>query len=451
MGKCVKNLRLVLFGILCIGLLTTCEQRRDLTPFTAPATLPKENVVAPEIVAVSIPDVPSRNILVDTVTNTIQVTLPENYSIINPTLSFTFSCTSCTLPDQSRSFSLQLAHIGSASPVVSRPIYAVAQNASSSLYTLSIKPTGLFAVLAGSNPVAVEVGSYEFPGLEVRNFLDLQYTEALLTNTETGIQLKTFADFERSAPPFIPPRYDRIYVRTNGLLPGLYDVTLTKADGRQVTVPRAIVVVKGKPVVTGVQWAMANEALVLVQGVNLYAEFNPELVLATRKGDVVRLPISAFNEQKREAFIRIPTSVPPGSYSARVVSAKGESALTSKVQVLRYANQPILLDLRIGSAENSDLQTLSLLTPYRLSMSSISLVRKDRLVFTPLNAGNGAFEIPITIPESYYLAGPDGGGTPMFTLPASTPAGRYQISLRVYDTETTYRDSEPLDQEFVIH
>ena len=440
-----------LIGLFLIGLLATCKQPEPNVPAAV------VGVAMPKLVLVSMPDVPASNIVIDTIAKTVQITLPENYSVVSPQLSISFICPQCTVGSKSGNLLqvVSLGSIGTSNPPLTGSVFiAEAVTDINVRYTYTIQPTGTFSVAQLVDPVTAEAGDYlNFPGIQVRNFLDGQRTESVLTNVATGERVKSITNFCKSSfRDCTNLLANRIYINTAGVLPGTYDLTLTKADGRQVTVPRAIMVVPGTPRIDAVSWGVVGTPL-LISGVNLYDNFKPDLTLVNRKGLTVRVLVSGYDERKGVATGQLPVTAQPGGYVARLTSLRGGSVVNEKVHLLRFANQPILQ--AVGTSRNDPQlnaysRTLVSGTTYTILFTQHSPVKKDRLVFASVGQDAATFEVPIAIPAAFYIYGPDGGGNTTFTLPISAPPGRYRISLRLYDSETTYRESEPLDQEFTI-
>ncbi|MBO0934228.1 hypothetical protein [Fibrella aquatilis] len=443
-------------GLLSFLGMATCKQD-DLGRFTAPPVppMPVQSTVVPgpipKVLTATIPDVPTKNILIDTVNRKITVTLPENYSVVKPALSLTFSCTQCTigLNNPSRDVVLSLTDTGLSRY---RDVYVVNPLDNQwAWYKIELQHTGMFSVVSPPVAVTAETGDYSVrPSIEVRNFLDGQRTQVTLINRETGYEYATYLSFCPSDyQPCTDARADRAYVATSGALPGIYDVTVSKEDGRTISIPGLINMLRGTPRLATISWDIDEKRSLVVQGLNLYDEFKPEVVLSNRKGFSVRMPITDFDERTGNARITLPTNVKPGAYKATLYATKG-SASTISTYIRRTANQPILFAVGYPADLADNTRTLTRETVYRVDLNTISLAKKDRLVFTSITQGGPSFDVALNIPSSFYLAGPDGGGFISFTLPANVPTGQYVVTYRLYTSETAYLDSEPYDQEIII-
>lgn len=222
--------------------------------------------------------------------------------------------------------------------------------------------------------------------------------------------------------------------------PGLYTVTMTRADGTVLTEPGALDVKAGraqldKDPVFGYTVLTGKPTALTVTGANLLAD---QLSFRVVAADGATVGV-AKGAARQPLELTVP-ALAPGYYGLDLVQNGQSTGTLYRLSVLRTPTQPY-----IGMVNYVPGGKALTATPLALPRNQAIVIafgnRNGTLALTLANQANPAqvYRLPLSVGLESY---------PKFTIPDTVPAGRYQLLVQQLDpaTQQVLQSSEPFER-----
>ncbi len=430
---------------------------------TAPTSQTVVSVGLPKVTTATFTGVPTENIRVDTVNQTITISLPENYFVLKPTLTVVLSCTDCfvqyapTNNPTSQVFSLNETFRGQDGTSIVR-LQRPGDNRTNA-YKIILKQDNPLRISPLTKPLQTELGGPYMMAVPVQNYLDGVFAQVLLTNKLSGKQYEflgyTCSLDDHGCSQAGP---DKMYFSVGALFPGEYTLVIKKATGREAISSYPVIVNRGKLQLSGVARIVIGQDKTTVHGLNLYEDNQSKLLINNLKNYSTETDLVNFTENTQQATVILPTYLKPGNYWARVKQQNGVVSESRRFSVLTDDRQPYLFSLYDERYTRLDLD--------QISDEPISLMREKRyyaeVTLSPRNLKQHQLKlvdvadaqrvvlIDMYVSDSYYSYGSDGGFPPSFVIPDTVAPSLYRVSFLVGIDANTVRETPAFEQVFDV-
>lgn len=433
------------------------------TSQTQPVSQTVVSSVLPQVVSATLTGVPNENIRVDSVNQTITISLPENYFVLKPVLSLVLSCTDCAIKSgpketpTSKILLLAAVHGGNS------PFDFQLQRTGSNLlniYKVDVRQDNPLVIMPLAGPLRTELGGPSQVIISAKNHLDGIFTQAIITNKVTGKQILEFAsvcplndaDCMQAAP-------EKLYLYVGGILPGEYDILLKKRTGRQATAPYSLVISRGKPQFSGVYGPiLLKEGKATVFGLNLYEDDNLKLLITNFRNYSAEVDLTNFTEDTRQATVVLPADLQSGNYWAQIKQRNGVLSESKRFGVITDLSQPYIFSLyddtniriRFDQLPDKPIILLRERRYYAEVTLSPKELKKNQIKLVDAADAQKITLIDMVVDDRYYSPTGGGGFPPSFIIPNTVLPGLYRVSFLVGIDANTIRETPPFEQVFDI-
>lgn len=425
------------------------QQPSAFVPVPVLPTTPPDSL---KVLAFSLPGIPPENIQIDHKKREVRVTIPSDVSVhsfpasITMTLGYSALFTGSTTPYLFDLYSVR-------QPVqfyLQGDVYGTTSGKPYNIITLANGPLEITTPPAS---LSLETGSPLL--ITVKNYYDDAVLDnvAVLTNPLTGQQytgtIQTCYEGLRSCQGATVGAV-LAYFDAN-IAYGKYDLEIRKANQRQAHASGPLVVSKGLPSAGYSNLfdppAPGTQNL-RMDGCNLFEEDQIQLLLKNQTGERYILTPINYAADGRSLTVNLPSDMKSSQYAVQMVR-KGQS-VASFSRIIVSGNQLKPAFIYMSSIDPSQDPAVPVIIKRGNSQFFASTivpgVAKIRLKLIPVGTTpQPVVLVDVDTPSIYWLAGPD-GGSPSFSIPTTTPAGKYRIVLQYLMNDKQLVEGEPLER-----
>ena len=431
------------------------------TSQTQPVSQTVVSSVLPQVVSATLTGVPTENIRVDSVNQTITISLPENYFVLKPTLSLVLSCTDCAIKSGPKETPTSKVLLLAAVWGGNGPFDFQLQRTGSNLfntYKVAIRQDNPLVITPLAGPLRAELGGSDPMVIQVKNHLDGVFTQAIFTNKVTGKEILEYAPVcPQNDADCMWAAADKLYLYVGSILPGEYDILLKKRTGRQAAAPYSLLVSRGKLQFSGIYGPiLLKEGKATVFGLNLYEDDKLKLLITNFRNYSAEVDLTNFTENTRQATVALPADLQPGNYWAQVKQRNGVLSESKRFGVITDLSQPYIFSMyddtniriRFDQLPDKPIILLRERRYYAEVTLSPKEVKKNQIKLVDAADAQKITLIDMVIDDRHYS--PTGGFPPSFIIPNTVSPGLYRVSFLVGIDANTVRETPPFEQVFEV-